>query len=129
MAAVEFIVRRDENAKYFGGKFEPVDIVVGMIALVAPMPFVFFTELPWWMPIAVTSAPSYAFILIFRSGRPRGFFMHWLRYMLRPKRWRYCPRHAEALLGAKSRAFCAARLPDRKPVSKRAELRALRWQD
>lgn len=102
MPHVRFAIRREETAKYLK-YFEAPEIAIVALSMVFYLPLVVLTTIPpWFLPILIFG-PLLAYIGIFRYKRPKNYFIHWLKFHVRSRYWRYSPRGAFYLLSTRER--------------------------
>ena len=69
------------------GPFEIPDIVLMVFCAVAPMIICSFLPIPYVMGFGIILAPALLYVLYFRIGRRSGFFLHWLGWRMRARKW------------------------------------------
>jgi hypothetical protein len=110
--SVQFLIRKDDPPLYLG-RFQITDIIVLILALIPPVPVGLLTPIPMPLAVVMCMGPVFFYVFKFRIGKPPGYFVHWLRYHMRAKYWRYSVSYCDTLLGVRSRwALCGRPLPN-----------------
>lgn len=68
--------------------FEIADLMILVFGgMFFPMLSFFVLRLPLYMSMPLIWPPILIYFFKFRSGKPKGYFHHWLRYKFRPLHW------------------------------------------